>query len=586
MSEAESKNDELKKSRQFFWQRKPIGVGSEQRRFVYRFAVISLFFIVLFCILTILACPEIPQVLLDDRISTDLYHVDGTVEHFSNNVFTPPEAGAKLVFTIRLPEKGGTAVENPALCFANYNSVIHIFCDGKLIYSHGDDLAEKGHLTGHTVVRAVLPANAAGPVTVEMIQGEPSTTTFLRKVKLLPARYAWLYPLSDGQTLVDFALFICAIFAAIFVFGMNMVLSNSGDMNRRIRDIAFTVFSVALILWAMAYEGSIYFLASDRYFFPNLEYISLYILAVAFTVYLRRGVAGLAKKVCLVFEIASIALCAVVFTLQIFAPSTHPYTSLLSVWTILVLPFGVFFFIVNFTDKNRDHRFMKIGLAITVAGGLLEVFRVNIERTGLASGIIAKEVMNVRMTPYIVLALEITLTADNIRQSFKVFRHQIELYHLRDVALRDPLTGLRNRRAFEEGEKALLSTDETYTVAFIDADGLKRQNDAYGHDAGDDLLQSVGMAIDHACVITGTRGYRIGGDEFVITSPYRERVDHAVEIVNRCLEETKAPDGKPYTVSVGIAEHRSAEDGDVDAAIRLADDRMYDEKVKHHRARQ
>lgn len=586
MSESEPAEGELKNKRRFFRRQKPVSDRAGQKHSAHLFAVISLLLIVFFCIFFVMACPKVPQVLLDDRISTVLYHTDGTVEHFSNNVFTPPEAGAKLVFTIRLPEEGEAAVDNPALCFANYNSIIHIYCDGKLIYSHGEDLAEKGHLTGHTIARAVLPPDTAGPVTIEMVQGENYTTSYFRKVKLLPAQYAWLYPLSDGQTLVDFALFVCAIFAAVFVFGMNMVLSNAADTNRRIRDIAFSVFSVALIVWAMAYEGNIYFLASDRYFFPNLEYISIYIFSVAFTVYMRRGMTGRARTVCLVFEIACIGLCAVVFGLQFFAPFTHPYTTLLNVWTLLVPPFGVFFFIVNFTDRNRDHRFMKIGLAITVAGGLLEVLRVNIERTGVATGALAREIMNIRMTPYIVLALEITLTADNIRQSFRAYRHQAELYHLRDVALRDPLTGLRNRRAFEEGEKPLLGTDETYAIAFVDADGLKRQNDTYGHDAGDDLLQSVGMAIDHACVITGTRGYRIGGDEFVITSPYRERVDHAVEIMNGRLAETKDSGGKPYTVSVGIAEHTTAADGDVDAAIRLADDRMYAEKQKHHRARQ
>lgn len=585
MSESESAEGELNRGHGFFRRHAPAGSRLGPGQFVRRFAAGSFFLAAVFCLLIVLAYPKFPQVLLDDCISTELTHTDGTVEHFSNNVFTPPEVGARLVFTVRLPKEDMTAVPDPALCFSNYNSIIHIYCDGKLLYTHGEDLAQKGHLTGHTIVRVVLPEDAKGPVTIEMVQGEPKTTSFFRKVKLLPAQYAWLYPLSDGQSLVDFALFVCAVFAAIFVFGMNVVLADTSDTNLRIRDLSFAVFSVSLILWAMSYEGSIYVLASDRYFFPNLEYISLYILSVAFTVYMRRGMTGFARRICLVFEAACIALCTVVFVLQLFVPSAHPYTSLLFVWTLLVVPFGVFFFIVNFTDRNKDHRFMKIGLAITIAGGLLEVIRVNIERAGLATGLIANEIMNVRMTAYIVLALEITLMFDNIRQSFRAFRHQIELYHLRSVALRDPLTGLRNRTAFEEGEKALLMADEAYTIAFVDADGLKYQNDTYGHDAGDALLQAIGTAIDHACVMTGSRGYRIGGDEFLITSPYRERVDQAVAILNERLKGAKDPAGKPCTVSVGVAEHRTAADGDVDAIVRAADDLMYAEKKKHHRAR-
>ena len=584
MSETEPNGNELKKRRSAFRRRKPLRNESDRGHFAHSFVFVSVFLAALFCILFVLAFPRFPQILLDDRISTELYHIDGSVERFSNNMFTPPEKGARLVFTIRLPEEGEESIENPALCFANYNSVIHITYNGKSIYSHGDDM-KRGRLTGHTIVRVVLPENASGNVVVEMIQGEPYTTSFLRKVKLLPAQYAWLYPLSDPASVVDFALFVCAVIAAIFVFGMNMILSTSRDWNRRLRDIAFTVFSLALILWAMTYEGCIFFLASDRYFFPNLEYISLYILSIAFTAYVRRGASGLARKISLFFEIACIGLSALILILEIFAPATNPLTSLLFVWTALVLPFGVFFFIITFRDHSREHRFMRIGLAITIAGGLLEVLRINVERTGLATGALAREIMQVRMTAYIVLALEITLMADNVRQSFKAFRHQIELYHLRDVALRDTLTGLRNRRAFEEGEKALLATDETYTIAFLDADGLKKQNDTYGHDAGDAMLQAIGMSIDNACVTTGCRSYRIGGDEFVITSPYRERVDRATDIVNHLLESTSDPGGKPYTVSVGIAEHQSPADGDVDSLLRTADELMYAEKQKHHRTR-
>lgn len=585
MSATEASEDELKKRSTIFHRRKPVRGRSEQVRFAHYFILVSVLLAVLFCVLFILAFPEFPQVLLDDRISTKLYHVNGTVERFSSNVFSPPEKGARLVFTIRLPEEGTENFENPALCFANYNSIIHITCDGKLIYSHGDEQTKQGRLTGHTIARAVLPPDAKGPVEVEMLQGEPYTTTFLRKVKLLPAQYAWLYPISDPESVVDFALFICAAIAAILVFGMNMVLISTRDMNRRLQDIAFTVFSLALILWAMTYEGCIYFIASDRFFFPDLEYISLYVLSVAFTAYVRRGTRGLARKVSLFFEIACIGLCSLILILEIFAPSLTPLTSLLFVWTALVLPFGVFFFIITFSDRSREHRIIRIGLIITIAGGLLEVLRVNIERTGLAKGFFAEEVMQVRMTSYIVLALEITLMADNVRQSFKTFRHQVELYHLRDVAFRDDLTGLRSRRAFDEAEKGLLASDEAYAIAFLDADGLKLQNDTYGHDAGDVLLQTIGMSVDHACVTTGCRGYRIGGDEFLITSPYRDRVDRAVDIVNHLLEGTADPGGKPYTVSVGIAEHKSPEDGDVDSLVRLADETMYAEKQKHHKAR-
>lgn len=108
----------------------------------------------------------------------------------------------------------------------------------------------------------------------------------------------------------------------------------------------------------------------------------------------------------------------------------------------------------------------------------------------------------------------------------------------------DPLTGLGNRRAFE---RALERPDaETEIVAF-DLNNLKALNDIVGHQAGDDLFRRTGEAIRQA----NARGFRMGGDEFVVIARRGEG-----EAVRQAVERTVGehavdlPDGRTVQASI------------------------------------
>ncbi|MHB8232473.1 MAG: GAF domain-containing protein [bacterium] len=96
--------------------------------------------------------------------------------------------------------------------------------------------------------------------------------------------------------------------------------------------------------------------------------------------------------------------------------------------------------------------------------------------------------------------------------------NSIEITRLYNVAYYDPLTGLPNRRLFEEYiEKAIARTDRSgkfMAVCFMDLDGFKSINDNYGHDAGDVVLVSVAKRIS-AALRKSDMLTRLGGDEFI-----------------------------------------------------------------------
>jgi diguanylate cyclase (GGDEF)-like protein len=84
------------------------------------------------------------------------------------------------------------------------------------------------------------------------------------------------------------------------------------------------------------------------------------------------------------------------------------------------------------------------------------------------------------------------------------------------LATRDPLTGLGNRLAFDDGiERMLVEGMGELALFYLDLDGFKQVNDTLGHGAGDDVLRTVGQRLT-ALVQPSDLLIRLGGDEFVI----------------------------------------------------------------------
>jgi diguanylate cyclase (GGDEF)-like protein len=128
------------------------------------------------------------------------------------------------------------------------------------------------------------------------------------------------------------------------------------------------------------------------------------------------------------------------------------------------------------------------------------------------------------------------------------------------LARLDPLTGLRNRRAFDEALATLVrrsrERDMPLTMILCDLDGLKQINDRFGHLGGDDCLRTVSKAM-RTVLRDDDRVYRWGGDEFAVLLPDCDRKG-AVAIAERLAEAVAghchAPDGTPLGITYGCAE--------------------------------
>ena len=160
-----------------------------------------------------------------------------------------------------------------------------------------------------------------------------------------------------------------------------------------------------------------------------------------------------------------------------------------------------------------------------------------------------------------------------------------------DMAYRDPLTGLGNRKAFsEELQRSLdlmLRQERSLALLYIDLDRFKQVNDQYGHDIGDALLISIAQRLQSS-LRQPDHVYRLGGDEFTVLLTDADP-ESAMKLAERLLRSL----GQPFiddrlvidfvTPSIGIAlfpQHAKQ----AESLIKAADIAMYEAKQQRNRA--
>lgn len=184
---------------------------------------------------------------------------------------------------------------------------------------------------------------------------------------------------------------------------------------------------------------------------------------------------------------------------------------------------------------------------------------------------------------------------DTVRQSVQSYRQKLSDARLelenknvifQQQALQDSLTGLYNRRAFDEDweklVKALAGESEPMALLLFDCDHFKPINDTYGHQVGDLVLQTIAGAVSQV-MRSGDRLYRIGGDEFA-TLLWGADEHAALQIAERCLESVRREDFRrlgvqePVSISIGIAIDEISKGDDLTLLQAHADAAMYQAK--------
>jgi diguanylate cyclase (GGDEF)-like protein len=172
-------------------------------------------------------------------------------------------------------------------------------------------------------------------------------------------------------------------------------------------------------------------------------------------------------------------------------------------------------------------------------------------------------------------AVQVVLTLLTMGSALAVATLSGALTTQTELARRDPLTGLLNRRGFLDALPSRMSA-RAATLAYMDVDGFKAVNDLQGHDAGDRLLMDLGDAIRRSLGGDDLAG-RMGGDEFAVLLAHG--VDSTalsgVERLRGAVQAQLERSSWPVTLSVGAVTTTLSPGDDVEELIRRADELMY-----------
>ncbi len=162
-----------------------------------------------------------------------------------------------------------------------------------------------------------------------------------------------------------------------------------------------------------------------------------------------------------------------------------------------------------------------------------------------------------------------------------VWSRNERMQELEREAGQDPLTGLKNRRRFEEDLGATMARGRrertTGALIMLDLDHFKQVNDSHGHPAGDQLIREIADVLRHRSRESDVLA-RLGGDEFAVVVPrcgLGEAVVVAEAIADAIRRHQPSGDVEPLTVSIGVAMFGDHPRTSIGSVVSEADTAMY-----------
>ncbi|WP_088330011.1 diguanylate cyclase [Lacimicrobium sp. SS2-24] len=189
---------------------------------------------------------------------------------------------------------------------------------------------------------------------------------------------------------------------------------------------------------------------------------------------------------------------------------------------------------------------------------------------------------------YIQKPFHTTIVLARIRLHLELVRQRRMLEQLANI---DPLTGIANRRRYEDVLKkawrVALRRQNPLSLVLVDIDNFKHYNDHFGHAAGDRVLQKVAGTLNERLQRPGDLVARFGGEEFIILLPDNPK-QGAIDVMEHCrqaiekmpLDEFNHADIGNITVSIGGYTCHPEVDINPQDAIKMADDMLYMAKHK------
>ncbi len=459
-----------------------------------------------------------------------------------------------------------------------YASAFDVYVGDEKIYTLGHKKLRSERIVGSGSHWIELPGNWMGKtLTIKLYATQKKSFHILPEVFLQPNHL-------NGLTFKEVKLtptFCIACFMGIF--GALLIVGGVGGLGFAsyfVRLILIGFFSLVIACWSIGYTGDIKQISMDQDINYLIEHASVYLSPCALELLIvgfRRkkvhgwrwiGLCVLLACSSLLFVVASICQFFGFAKYGDFLPPFH-----LSV--ILGVLFALLPGVIFSKKDGLPDKIFAVGFVLYSVTCLVEVL-VYIVTKILFSGPVER---------YPVIPIGVLLFLLSLMISYAVYLQKsvadrAEKYVLAAIAYRDSLTGLYNRAKCEMIFDVMNSSPSDFAIISIDLDDLKKVNDSYGHQQGDELIKSFASILHHSFAGYGTT-IRMGGDEFIVIVR-QEHLNDIEKCIQKLFELQKSESEKlpaPIRFSMGVATQSEVR-SNAYAVYREADYRMYAEKRK------
>lgn len=547
------------------------------------------YFIVMAALLLIMVIPvimatteknvESNDIVLDDRWTVtvnDKVYKDVTLSKFR---FDMCDRGDILTFEHVIPRYDTT--EDPTINLYSIHAAVKVSVDNEVIYQYGQDRYREKKLLGYGRHFIPLGKNQMGKkLTIEMHISENNAFDGQQPVIISDGRKFVSKDIAGKRFNLAISMFLMVFGVIIMILSMLMLKSSVNF----IQTFCIAMFSFLVGCWTLCNMDLIEYFSSDLLVKTYMEYMTFYILPLPFTYYFRdrleeKGFPKWLKIYFKVLIIAEIAFVAFTYTMQFFNIMHLPsFLSGAHILMVLAMLFIVFINIWARKNSQDSINSVMVGFAIAVILTVIELVRFNINK--YLFGFSKNEYSST--TCFAVLIIVISLLVDYGKKISQTLYRIAQQQLFKQMAYMDELTGLANRRKCEEYMKELETHTEKYCILCFDLNMLKKINDTYGHEKGDELIKRFADVLREVYSLYGITA-RTGGDEFVaiLNNVSVQETEKLISDMLILIEtKNKEDDILKLSTAYGYAMSDEVADSNPHIIYKIADDRMYECKKK------
>jgi diguanylate cyclase (GGDEF)-like protein len=463
-----------------------------------------------------------------------------------------------------LPEK---VEDDYAICFRTSHSRVQVLIDGVEVYQYRwTDEVPLGSSPGSLWnIVDLSPKYSGKTITIktdspyDMYEGLFRTVTYGDKTSII------MYLQKETRIMlilscIPIVLGIILIIAAFFA---------GKEFSKR--PFAYVGIFLAVVgIWETTETGYLQFLKFDMYTVQIVNLLTfgfiplLVIMALKYTNFLKYYFKRL-------FYI-NVIIYAVYVALQLLEISDMHQTLWLIQLSMVIDSIFIFWDTKRYYDEQEDKGsfiYIMITYSMVFFAIIIDLYRIYIypdSYNGYAT--------RIAMVLFIVLMAVII-----VQRSLAAERKNIERETMINMAYTDILTGIKNRRCFEEDAEKLADAKKSFNIVAIDMNNLKMINDELGHKFGDEALIKVANAL-RIFENYGEECYRMGGDEFEVICKKMDidDIDRVCEQINKKLAKTEYFPGIPLSIAYGSFRFSANMDTEVNKVMARADKKMYEKK--------